>query len=200
MRLLAGVIALTVVATMGAVAAIRQGDSASAVPEAQTVVFARAESRDQSGTLAALAGARRVSTFDELKALVEPGSLLVIDHSAFADIDPRFLRQWLRMGVPIIGLDVPLSDLAEASGYLDTLEEINPMFVASRRLPPAPSGDSYSFVWVATDPARHSGAGQKDMSSGLFSADLGRLSLAARGLVLDPVRGDIVTFGEYDRR
>lgn len=200
LRLLGGLIVLVIFATAAVIAATRHGGPASALPGAEIVVFTKSEPSNVDGALATLAGARRVSTFEELRVAAGPGTVLVIDHSAFPRVDGEFLRQQLEAGVPIVGINIALADLVEASDYLGVVAEINPAFRAKAQFPPAPTVPSYSFVWVGTDAARHSGDGQKDFAAGLFPADVERLSLAALGLVRDPERGDIVTFEEYDTR
>lgn len=193
-------LALILVLTAAIVAANRHGDPASAVPGAELIVFAEGEPQNADAALAALAGARRVSTLDELRAAAGPGTLIVIDRSAFASANGEFLRQQLEAGVPVLGLNIPLADLAEASGYLSVMAEVNPVFRSKASVPSAPVQPFYSYVWVGADAARHSVSAQKDFAAGLFPADLERLSLAALGLVRDPERGDVVTFEEYDSR
>ncbi len=185
---------MVVGAVLGAGLALRDEN----LPEAgeNVVLFSRGDPTNADAALQALTGALRVSTAGEVDAAARSEAVLVIDKSAFDVASGWILRKLLQAGVPIVGLNIPVENLAEAAGYANVAGQPDADF------PPAPSDPYYGFVWVRTTESGgvYAGNGQNTFTSGEFESDLRAVTLASVGLRYDEERGDVVSFDEYTLR
>jgi Bacterial regulatory proteins, luxR family len=110
---------------------------------------------------------------------------IVIDRTAFQSLDHGFLRAQLRAGISIIGLNVPIAELAAATGFEDYLYEEAPSAAKRRESPAAyshrqmftqavPAEPFFSTLHVSPLNAQYgrSGMAQKDFVPYTFPADL----------------------------
>ena len=184
-------IGLIVVATLAAVIAVTSrdpSDRAGAAPGAEVVLFSKGEPQNTGDAGAQLAAARRVASSAELESAVGPETaLIVIDSSALPELDTTFLRQQITSGIPIMGLNVPRSDLETATDFLNVVGGINPLFKEYYKESDRCDAPCYSFLYRSRSihPVAHWGGGQQDFKDGLFAMKLTQLTLASQGLIED---------------
>jgi hypothetical protein len=164
------------------------------------VLFSKGDPFATSVAPAALAKAHKAATSAEFEQATGPHSVLVIDRSAWAEVDPAFLRGRLQAGLPIYAINVSLAELSAATGYAKSLEARDPATAAALRFPPAPDGASYSFVWISqpdeSNGSWHNAMGQDDLSSRLLAANLHNSGLLAQRLALLPETGEVVPLSQ----
>ena len=133
-----------------------------------------------------IAGASRVATFDELKALSGAEPAVVVIDSAFAtNLRSGALRPLAAGGSAIIGLNIPLSQLNDLTGFEDELRSLNPRFAGQSAVGrPARPGEFYSLIWRTPEGANPAywGRSQHSVSDGLFEAVVREHKLLVRGL------------------
>lgn len=147
------------------------------------VLFTKREPDMPAKDAAALADARRVDSMTALQAELRSNDLLVIDRSAFDEVDSAFLRQEFRSGRPVIGINISQEELSQRGGFLDAAGEINPLFKAYTRFPGPLPKPGYSHLYVSMSGSHIGfGGGQAWFSDNLFRGNLHRYGLLADGL------------------
>jgi len=146
--------------------------------------------------------ASKVNSFAEANALagVAP-AVFVVDSSFATSLKTGDLRSLVSSGSAVIGLDIPLSQLNDLTGFEEELKLLNPRFAG--QLPPqdkpAVSGQFYSLVWRTPEGANPAywGRLQHALSDGLFEAVVNGYKLRVQGLIAD---GDgVVPIEQYGR-
>jgi DNA-binding CsgD family transcriptional regulator len=110
---------------------------------------------------------------------------IVIDKTTFQSLDPGFLRAQLRAGISFIGLNVPIAELAAATGFEDYLYVEAPNAAKRRESPAAyshrqmftqsvPAEPFFGTLSVSPPNAQYgrSGMAQKDFASYTYPGDL----------------------------
>lgn len=128
---------------------------------------------EESSLLRTLPQARDAS---DLTRLVDMGTnLIVVDRTTIESVDSAFLRSQLESGVSILGLNVPLAELAAATDFVALFNRVQrPIEHDLRGLQaPPPAEPFYSIVRMVPPGAKNFGAGwsQKAFASGIFDAD-----------------------------
>ena len=128
--------------------------------------------------LAYLGEIHQVDSLPALESALGPDTTtILIDGSALPAVPPAFLKHQLSKGRSLIGLNVPLSELVAASGFVSAVQEDSDPR-STLEFPevdkPAPDEPFYSFVNMTPDGSvvRRFSSGQRPFSSGLFGADL----------------------------
>jgi hypothetical protein len=122
---------------------------------------------------------------------------IVIDRAAFESLDQHFLRALLRAGISLIGLNVPIAELATATGFEDYLYVEAPNAAKRRESPGAyshrqmftqavPDEPFFSTLSVSPPNAPYGryGMAQKDFWGGTLH---GALTIALKGVNSDIV-------------
>jgi DNA-binding CsgD family transcriptional regulator len=122
---------------------------------------------------------------------------IVIDRATFESLDRGFLRAQLRAGISLIGLNVPIAELATATGFEDYLYVEAPNAAKRRESPAAyshrqmftqavPAEPFFSSLSVSplSAPYGRYGMAQKDFWGGTLH---GALTIALRGVNSDIV-------------
>jgi hypothetical protein len=119
-----------------------------------------------------------------LAAITDETKLIVIDASAFDQVRPEDLnRLVLRRGIAVTGLNVGLDELRRATLFVETLDEIDPIFRANLRPAGPLERPGYSIVqYVREGPhGDRWGSTQAWFSDGLFIAKLRGLGVIEEG-------------------
>lgn len=182
---------ISLVALVATMAIVEHGNGHAVAAPGPTVpdivLYSKGEPVGIGDGAAALVKARRVASRAEFEQAVGTQSVIVIDSSAMADIDPQFLHAKLAAGLPIFGLNVSRADLDKAARYVDSLSARDPMFAAERPFAAPPPHPFYSFVWmsqIAPNGAWWSDDGEKDFGSRLFAPELNSHVLLAQHLAV----------------
>jgi hypothetical protein len=187
-------IIIVTIASLGVIAALGSlGDDARGSPGNDPELLLVAKGRLVDAETAA-------EVFDTLivESLSDPAALsaedarrrvLVIDQSAFAEAPAEVLQQALRLGTPIVGLNVPYQELAAATRFDSALGEAG---VSPGGAPPAerPANPGYySYVAIFGPDAAgviRTASGQHELTPAKqFRAHIINLGLLAKGLVID---------------
>jgi hypothetical protein len=112
-------VALVIAAVAGALGASHRSPRRD--PDSHMLLFTHGDPVGLGPMLASLDPARRAGSMSAFRADVRPGDLLIIDRSAFGEVDHAFLEKQLVAGHPIMALNVQMSDLVDATGYVTVL-------------------------------------------------------------------------------
>ena len=124
-------------------------------------------------------GLPKANTLNDLESMVTDNTTtVVIDKETLPTIPSDVLQRFLKQGVSIIGLDVPLTTLAEATNLDAVINE----GVSHRRdvgldgVDSNPTAPFYSYVVITpnTAPFFRFDIGQKEFGDNLFASDLAR--------------------------
>lgn len=69
-------------------------------------------------------GIRPVSSLAELVTVAVSAQAIIVDRDALSGLDAAWLAAQYRQGKLIVGIDVPILDLAQRAGYSDTRSEV----------------------------------------------------------------------------
>jgi len=194
-----------VAAVTGAAVASTRGTHAQS-GGTNIVLFTHGDPQHLDGMAAALASARRVSTHHALRDAAGPGTLIVVDQSAWDSVDETFLREWVAAGHPVMALNVGLSDLMAKGGFRDALAQRDARFAqiydSAAREPATPSQlGFYSGIYVGRPDENgvwHNGSFQLYERDHLDAPTLRKYALLAGGLTSTP-DGRIVPLSDLDR-
>ena len=166
--------------------------------EPQVLVFAGGD-LGAFGEFDSIASASRVTSIDEVRAATQGApAVIVIDSALAANLKSGDLRFLVNGGSTVVGLNIPLGELNELTGFEDELRSLNPRFAGQLPTQDATRSEPfYSLVWrtpEGSNPA-YWGRLQHSLSDGLFTAVINRQKLAVQGLIADD--GNVIPIEEY---
>jgi hypothetical protein len=192
---LAKVAAIIIVASAIVVGAAALGASHRSPrrdPGGHMLLFTHGDPAGLGPMLASLEPARRAGSISAFRADVRPGDLLIIDRSAFGEVDHAFLQKQLVAGHPIMALNVQLSELVDASGYVTVLAGDDATAAkALRAMYNGRTGDAsgfYGIVWVSGPSnvgCSWNGTVGGFVRDGLYRAHIHEAVLEAQRLTID---------------
>jgi len=109
---------------------------------------------------------------------------IILDKTSLQDLDPQFLKEQLQAGISFIGLNVPISELAAATSFAETIfvefpggerrrHTMGDLPMLTQKPPEEPFYSALNLTPLGA-PYFRSGMLQKTFNDGLFAADLKR--------------------------
>ena len=148
--------------------------------------------------LKAIQSASRMTSLDQVHAVVQVAPAVVIVDSAYVGkLKSGDLRSLVDSGSAVIGLGIPISELNDLTNFELELGELNTKFTGQLPEQQEPDLPFYSLVWrtpEGANPARFSRL-QQFVSDGFFERIVRDFKLKVQGLIRDGDR--VVPLEEY---